>query len=66
MIWHYDNDEQLFLDSTLPLTSTTLLLPVPTSYPDLVISHTPPTETNRNSNESIHNENLLINYSRNK
>jgi hypothetical protein len=47
--------------STVPLTSTTLSLPVPTSYPDLVISHTPPTETNRNSNEQIHNENLSIN-----
>jgi len=47
--------------SILPLTSTTLSLPVPTSYPDVVISHTPPTETNKNSNEQIHNENLLIN-----
>ena len=43
----------------VPLTSTTLSLPVPTSYPDLVISHTPPTETNKTSNEQIHNENLL-------
>jgi hypothetical protein len=45
----------------LPLTSTTLSLPVATSYPDLVISHTPPTETTKNSNEQIHNENLTIN-----
>jgi hypothetical protein len=48
--------------STLPLTSsTTLSLPVPTSYPDVVISHTPPTETNKNLNEQTYNENLLIN-----
>jgi hypothetical protein len=45
----------------VPLTSTTLSLPVPTSYPDLVISHTPPTETNKTSTEQIHNENLAIN-----
>ncbi|CAF4705899.1 unnamed protein product [Rotaria sp. Silwood1] len=45
----------------LPLSSTTLSLPVPTSYPDLVISHTPPTETNKNSTEQIHNENHTVN-----
>jgi len=47
--------------STLPLTSTTLSLPISTSYPDVVISHTPPTETNKNLNDQIYNENLLIN-----
>ncbi|CAF0757028.1 unnamed protein product [Adineta ricciae] len=38
------------------LTSTTLSLPVPASYPDLVISHTPPTDTNKNSPEQGHHE----------
>jgi hypothetical protein len=47
--------------STLPLTSTTLSLPISTSYPDVVISHTPPTETNKNLNDQTYNENLLIN-----
>ncbi|CAF2423147.1 unnamed protein product [Rotaria sp. Silwood2] len=42
-------------------SSTTLSLPVSTSYPDLVISHTPPTETNKNSTEQIHNENTIVN-----
>ncbi|CAF1360595.1 unnamed protein product [Adineta steineri] len=41
----------------IPLTSTTLTLPTSTSYPDLVTSHTPPAETNKNSTEQIHNEN---------
>jgi hypothetical protein len=47
--------------SILPLTSTTLLLPVSTSYPDVVISHTPPTDTNKNLNEQTYSENLAIN-----
>lgn len=34
------------------ITTTALSLPVPTtSYPDLVISHTPPTDTTKSSNE---------------
>ncbi|UJR27285.1 hypothetical protein I4U23_008580 [Adineta vaga] len=37
-------------------TSTTLSLPVPASYPDLVISHTPPTDTTKNTNEQIYHE----------
>ena len=44
--------------STLP--APTISLPVPTSYPDVVISHTPPAES-KPSNEQIHNDNLLIN-----
>ena len=47
--------------SILPLSSTMLTLPVSTSYPDVVTSHTPPTETNKNSNEQRHNENLSLN-----
>ncbi|CAF0880508.1 unnamed protein product [Rotaria sordida] len=48
--------------SILPSSSsTTLSLPVSSSYPDLVISHTPPAETNKNSNEQIHNENHTVN-----
>lgn len=43
------------------LPAPTISLPVPTSYPDVVISHTPPAETAKPSNEQIHNENLLIN-----
>jgi hypothetical protein len=49
----------------VPSISTALSLPVSTSYPDLVISHTPPTETPKISNEQIlintHHENLPIN-----
>lgn len=37
----------------LPLTSTTLLLPTATSYPDLVISHTPPTEATKSAPEPV-------------
>lgn len=44
-----------------PSTTTTLLLPVPASYPDVVISHTPPTETNKNLNDQTYNDNLAIN-----
>jgi hypothetical protein len=51
----------IIIASTLPLTSTTLSLPVPSSYPDVVISHTPPTETTKTSNEQSQNENLSIN-----
>ena len=45
----------------VPLTSTTLSLPVPIPYPDLVISHTPPAESTKTSNETIHNETITIN-----
>jgi len=38
--------------------STGLSLPVPSSYPDLVISHTPPTESTKTA---INNETMLIN-----
>ena len=43
------------------VSAPTISLPVPTSYPDVVISHTPPTETTKPSVEQIHHENLLIN-----
>ena len=43
------------------ISAPTISLPVPTSYPDVVISHTPPAETPKPSVEQIHNENLLIN-----
>ena len=36
---------------SVPLISTALSLPVPTSYPDLVISHTPPTDPSKVVNE---------------
>jgi hypothetical protein len=48
------NDMALRQRRTVALhTSTTVSLPVPTSYPDLVISHTPPI--------SSHNEHSIIN-----
>ena len=47
---------------SVPLMSTALSLPVPTSYPDLVISHTPPTEPSKSVNEpallNTHGESL--------
>lgn len=46
--------------SSLP-PPPTLSLPIQTSYPDVVISHTPPTETNKNLNDQIYNDNLAIN-----
>ncbi|CAF5194798.1 unnamed protein product, partial [Rotaria magnacalcarata] len=46
---------------TLPLSSTTLSLLVASSYPDLVISHTPPPETNKTSSEQVQSENLSVN-----
>lgn len=58
------NDMAVRQRRTNPLPSTTLSLPVPTSYPDVVISHTPPTEPNhhhQNLPEPTYNENLLIN-----
>ena len=39
--------------TNLSSTSTALSLPVATPYPDLVISHTPPTEPTKNSTETI-------------
>jgi hypothetical protein len=48
------------IQSTSILPAPTISLPVPT-YPDVVISHTPPAESTKPSNEQIHNENLLIN-----
>lgn len=43
------------------VSAPTISLPIPTSYPDVVISHTPPTETTKPTVEQIHHENLLIN-----
>jgi len=46
----------------LPSSSTTLLLPIATSYPDLVISHTPPTSSHIETNEqSVINTHKNIN-----
>jgi hypothetical protein len=49
----------------LPIVSVGLSLPLPTSYPDLVISHTPPTETTKPSNEPMlintHSDLFLLN-----
>ncbi len=50
--------------STLPSSSTTLLLPVSTSYPDLVISHTPPTSSHIETSK-ITNEQSVINTHKN-
>ena len=43
------------------VSAPTISLPVPTSYPDVVISHTPPAEATKTSVEQIHHDNLLIN-----
>jgi hypothetical protein len=52
--------------SVLPSTSTTLLLPVLTTYPDLVISHTPPASSHVETNKILHEQSLINTHNENK